>query len=325
MAKVSVIVPNYNHARYLEQRIESILNQTYQDFELIYLDDASTDDSNEVFATFAQDGRIRALFNRSNSGSPFKQWNRGIKHAHGDYIWIAESDDYADPRFLETLVPILDKYGDVGLAYCQSHQVDSQGKCFAAMHWWTDDLDSERWRRNFINSGRDECAKYLVVKNTIPNASAVLIRKSSIEVAGYADESLSLSGDWLTWIKILAKDNVAFSAQILNYFRRHDSSVREKTSRLQYLYEEMQIFLFIKDNFVLSKELVTNKKKQLTDLWLHLFFGGSDRRIGTSNFRIYRAVKRYDPVVEFRLLAHLATHVLRRLKNRLVSLLFDAY
>jgi len=89
MPKVSVIIPNYNHARFLEQRIQSILNQTYQDFEILYLDDASTDDSNEVFAQFKDDRRIRSILNQTNSGSPFKQWNRGIKAATGDYIWIA--------------------------------------------------------------------------------------------------------------------------------------------------------------------------------------------------------------------------------------------
>ena len=89
MPKVSVIIPNYNHAQFLEQRIQSVLDQTYQDFEIIYLDDASTDNSNEVFAKFANNSRIRAIYNQTNSGSPFKQWNKGIRLAQGEYVWIA--------------------------------------------------------------------------------------------------------------------------------------------------------------------------------------------------------------------------------------------
>ena len=96
MPTVSVIVPNYNHARYLRQRIESVLGQTYQDFEVILLDDCSTDESRSVLGEYAKDPRVRIEFNEKNSGSTFKQWNKGVRLARGEYIWIAESDDYAD-------------------------------------------------------------------------------------------------------------------------------------------------------------------------------------------------------------------------------------
>lgn len=108
MPKVSIIVPNYNLASYLEQRIQSILNWTYQDFELIYLDDASTDNSNVVFGKIAHDPRINAIINQTNNGSPFKQWNKGIRQANGEYIWNAESDDFTDLTLLKTHIEILD-------------------------------------------------------------------------------------------------------------------------------------------------------------------------------------------------------------------------
>ena len=103
MPTVSVIVPNYNHARFLPQRIESILRQTYQDFELILLDDCSTDDSRAVLSQYASEPRVRIQFNEVNSGSTFRQWNKGVRLARGKYVWIAESDDYADERLLERL------------------------------------------------------------------------------------------------------------------------------------------------------------------------------------------------------------------------------
>ena len=101
MPKVSVIIPNYNHALFLEQRLESVLNQTYQDFEVIFLDDASTDSSRAVFTKYANHPKIsHIIFNETNSGYPFKQWNKGVNLAMGEYIWIAESDDYAELNFL---------------------------------------------------------------------------------------------------------------------------------------------------------------------------------------------------------------------------------
>jgi len=90
MPNVTVIVPNYNHARFLRQRLDSILTQTYQDFELILLDDCSTDDSRTILKEYAADPRVRLELNEANSGSPFKQWNKGVQLAQGKYVWIAE-------------------------------------------------------------------------------------------------------------------------------------------------------------------------------------------------------------------------------------------
>src|SRR5246127_2931841 len=104
MPTVSVVVPNYNHARFLPERIESILRQSYQDFELILLDDCSSDDSRAILSQYADDPRVRLEFNAVNSGSTFKQWNKGVRLARGKYVWIAESDDYADERLLQRLV-----------------------------------------------------------------------------------------------------------------------------------------------------------------------------------------------------------------------------
>jgi glycosyltransferase involved in cell wall biosynthesis len=90
--------------RFLRRRIESVLCQTYQDFELILLDDCSSDESRSLLSEYAGDPRVRIEFNEVNSGSPFKQWNKGVRLARGQYVWIAESDDYADKRLLERLV-----------------------------------------------------------------------------------------------------------------------------------------------------------------------------------------------------------------------------
>src|SRR5579859_5558884 len=118
MPKVSVVIPNYNHARFLRKRIDSVLQQTFQDFELILLDDCSTDDSRSILSSYAADPRVRLEFNEANSGSPFRQWNKGVRLALGKYIWIAESDDYADTRLLERLVPVLDDDSKIAFVYC---------------------------------------------------------------------------------------------------------------------------------------------------------------------------------------------------------------
>src|ERR1700740_1180691 len=117
MPTVSVVVPNYNHGRFLRQRIDSILGQTFQDFELILVDGCSTDNSRPILSSYAGDPRVRIELNSANSGSPFKQWNKGVRLARGEYVWIAESDDYAEASFLERLIAVLDSDPMVLLAY----------------------------------------------------------------------------------------------------------------------------------------------------------------------------------------------------------------
>ena len=103
--KVSVIIPNYNYAKYLKKRVKVIEKQTYPIYELIVLDDCSTDNSREVIDKLAKKYNIKTIYNEENSGCVFKQWQKGIEAATGDLIWIAEADDQADKKFLEKMVP----------------------------------------------------------------------------------------------------------------------------------------------------------------------------------------------------------------------------
>jgi len=224
--KVSVIVPNYNHASYLRQRLDSIYQQTYSNFEVILLDDASSDGSQEILNSYAKMPNTVLVENNSNSGSVFHQWQKGVSLAQGEYIWIAESDDFAAPTFLESLVQIMDKNPNVGLAYAQSNLVDGQGGILGKATGWTADLDSERWSQPFINHGQDEIGKFLIQKNTIPNASAVLLRKTVLLKCGLVDTSFRLCGDWLQWIKVLSQSDIAFVPECLNFWRQNTSNAR---------------------------------------------------------------------------------------------------
>jgi len=128
LPKVSIVLPNYNYARYLDERIQSLLNQTYQDFELIILDDCSTDNSIEVIQKYLHDPRVKTKFYKENSGLPYKRWNDGADLAQGEYLLFAGADDSCDPTLIEKLVEKLDRNPSVGLGLCQSWITDSSGK-----------------------------------------------------------------------------------------------------------------------------------------------------------------------------------------------------
>jgi glycosyltransferase involved in cell wall biosynthesis len=153
--KVSVIIPNYNHGRFLEKRIRSVLDQSFGDFEAIFLDDASTDDSREVFTKFAGDRRIRAIWNKQNSGGTFRQWNKGFREAKGEYVRVAESDDYADERFLEVMLSRFAQHPSVGLVCCRPMVVDDEDRIvgpFDVNSWWV--RKNNRPLEDYFSKGR---------------------------------------------------------------------------------------------------------------------------------------------------------------------------
>ena len=261
MPKVSVIIPNYNHAQYLPLRIESVLNQTFQDFELILMDDCSTDNSQEIIQKYAQhDKRIRVILNETNSGSTFKQWNKGIREAICTYIWLAESDDYAEASLLEQLVFLLENHSNVGIAYCQSNNVNQSNEVLGTWVNQMDDLtgigvDVFLWKNDFVKKGSYLVANYMIAKNIIPNASAALFRRKLYEQVGYADESFRLNGDWLMWVKMLLISDLAYIAQPLNSFRTHTYNLRTTVRKEGIALEEWSKIIYY-----IGQHVKVNKK-----------------------------------------------------------------
>lgn len=268
---VTVIVPNYNHERFIQRRLQSIRDQTYKDFEVLILDDASTDASVRHIKQFlhnTSDTRFKLLdVNSRNSGSTFSQWNKGVSQASGEIIWIAESDDASDPRFLETLLPAFEK-PNVVLAYCQSLAVTEEDKVMHSLQHTTKYLSRQHWKHPFYRPGPLECGEYLFIRNTIPNASAVVFRKQAFLVAGRAPENMKICGDWMLWAKILFQGELFFSPQPFNYFRHHTQSVR-KTTRPEQLYTETcQVKQFIVAQVPIpSRTVGLAKIEAIRDFW----------------------------------------------------------
>jgi glycosyltransferase involved in cell wall biosynthesis len=225
---VTVIIPNYNHSRFLEARIASVLNQTFQDFEIILMDDKSTDDSLSILRRYESHPKVKKLIvNAENSKSTFKQWNKGVREATGEYIWIAESDDLADQDFLKSLTEKIINDSKIGIVYAQSLGIDENDKVYGDCKEWTADLDPVKWYSDFREAGSKVCTDYLIVKNIIPNASAVLFRKEVFVKAGFAPEDMRLCGDWLMWARMLTISDLYYVCENLNSFRFHSQSTRE--------------------------------------------------------------------------------------------------
>lgn len=292
--RLSVIIPNYNHARFLRQRIDSILQQTFQDFELILLDDCSTDDSRSILSSYAVDQRVRIEFNDANSGSTYKQWNKGVRLARCEYVWIAESDDYADEHLLERLVAVLDADPKIAYAYCKSWQVSAGGDLDGFADNYLADLDPVRWTADYCADGVEECRNYFVQMTPVPNASAVVFRKTLYDKVGGADESFRLLGDWKLWAAMALQGKVAYSAEPLNYFRYHNASVRSKNGGMRTeALECLRVICWILERVTPAESVLKKMRAIQSDHWVPTVMSMHIPR--SLKRTIMRSVREVDP------------------------------
>lgn len=223
---VTIIVPNFNHAQYLPERLESIFSQTYENYEVLLLDDASSDDSPKLLEQYSNHPRVaKLIFNTQNSGSTFRQWNLGMENARGKYVWIAESDDRAHPEFLSKMVAALESDEKYTIAFSQSLRINEEGKVIGDWNDWTADLAPSLFDDDFSMDGTAFVEHLLLHRNVIPNASAALFRRNTCLSHGLADPAVKYCGDWLVWLKLALSGYVHYCAQPLNHFRQHSRSV----------------------------------------------------------------------------------------------------
>ena len=182
--QVSVVVPSYNYARYADARLGTIFAQTLPVREVLVLDDASTDDSPAAYAATAQTwGRaINLVVNRKNSGSVFAQWHKAIELAQGEFLWIAEADDEADPVFLERLAHALQQDPHIAFAFCDSRSIDEAGEpVWPSYREYYASFGPGTLTQDEVFEGADFVRRYLAVKNIILNVSGVLWRRSALQ------------------------------------------------------------------------------------------------------------------------------------------------
>jgi glycosyltransferase involved in cell wall biosynthesis len=264
---VSVIVPNYNCEKYLEKRLNSILNQTFQDFELILLDDASSDRSVSILESYLGYPNVTLLRNEANSGNPFKQWHQGYLKAKGDILWFAEADDFCEPDFLQKLLPNFDN-ASVALAYCDSLKVNEFDEVTGNYDTYLKELDPRHWTSSYHVTGSQEINFGLGIKNSIPNASAVLVRKSCISEDLFEQTfQFKFSGDWFFYTQVIKGMYIAFCPEKLNHHRKHSRTVTSKfnTAATELLIREQdRIHETILESFPIDPEFLNKWEIHIT-------------------------------------------------------------
>ncbi|QDU22957.1 glycosyltransferase family A protein [Urbifossiella limnaea] len=218
--KLSVILPNYNHAPYLPRCIEAILDQSYTDLELIIIDDASTDDSRDVIAEYARhDPRVRFHVNEKNSGV-IATLNRALGMARGEYVFGAASDDYVLPGYFEKAMALFAAHPEAGITVGLVECVDDDGRLrFLSPGPWADE------------------ACYLPPKELAPRMTLcgvpgpVIWRKDEFLAAGGYHADLQWHGDWFPLQVVAFRRGVCFLPERVSVVREVPESYSQSQKR----------------------------------------------------------------------------------------------
>ena len=231
---VSILVASYNNATFIQQSLDSVAAQTYQNIELIIVDDCSKDDSVAVIESWIErnDYKCKFIANPDNKGV-CRVSNIFLENCHGKYIsWLA-SDDIMLPGKIETQVGILENAAsDVGLVYSDAYIIDKHGKKYFSKFI--------QWHRQFIDIPQGDVFETLLNGNFIP-VMTTLIKKECFNKCGYYDENL-IYEDYDMLLRIAKEYKFIFSDYISTEYRMHDNNLHKKLASIPALETNYALF-----------------------------------------------------------------------------------
>ncbi|MCG6205519.1 glycoside hydrolase family 99-like domain-containing protein [Rhodopseudomonas sp. HC1] len=243
---VSVVVPNYNYAHCLPERLCTIFDQNHSVEEIIVLDDCSKDDSISVIVKIAEERQrdLTLVVNEQNSGSVFAQWSKAAEMAKGEFLWIAEADDLSEPNFLSSLLELMRNDADIALGFTDSKAIDGEGQhLYESYKPYYASIEPDALSRTEVFDAGDFVGRFLGVKNTILNVSSVLWRREALLRALDAChedlDGLRMAGDWRIYLECLSAPDakIAYVADPLNVHRRHAASVTHSMNAQKHIEE----------------------------------------------------------------------------------------
>jgi len=205
MPKVSVVIPAYNAERHIRETLDSVLAQTYRDFEVVVVDDGSTDRTREIVGSYG--GPVRCIA-QANAG-PSAARNRGVREARGEFVAFVDSDDLWLREKLAEQVPLFDADGRVGLVYCHVQRITADGQPLPTPQM------PKPTGQVFVD---------FLFRNHCPTSAAV-VRRECFERCGYFPEDMVWAEDWHLWLRIARRYEFAAARRVLARHRVHSSAL----------------------------------------------------------------------------------------------------
>lgn len=225
---VSLVVASYNHAGFLTRRMDSLVEQTYPDIDILVIDDKSPDHSVEVLRRYETHPKVRLVLREQNGG-----WvtvsNQGVDLSLGEFILFANCDDDCDPRIVERLVDALQCHPSAGVAFCRSLMIDEEGRVLGDDFSIREARFKKRCAEDTLLSGK-EASRFLLHSCVIPNLSAALFRRECFSEVGKLSPAYRVCCDWDFFFRVAARYDVAYVTEPLNRFRQHKSTIRNVTT-----------------------------------------------------------------------------------------------
>lgn len=273
--KVSVVIPNYNYEKFLYQRLYSILYQDYKLYEIIILDDCSSDNSKELIDEIVDKLKgyinIKKDYNKTNSGTAFKQWKKGFDLVKGDYVWIAEADDYCEKKMISSLVNTIKKDKEIVLSYVDTSFINSIGvRQLKTIKPEIDIQKSGHWDKDFVSDGIDEIKNYAFLNCTIANVSSCLIKNQDYTEILEECGNYKQAGDWLFYVSVMRQGKISFINKPLNYYRVHGNNVSSTMKKERHIEEILKLHKMYIKAFDLNdkhKKLMKKRIEFLKRVW----------------------------------------------------------
>ena len=232
---VTAVVASYNHAEFLAQRMDTLLAQTYENLQILVIDDCSTDHSLEVLRRYQSHSNVTLIVREVNGGWAAVS-NQGLEMATGEFVIFANCDDACDPQMIQRLVDAMTGNPTAGIAFCRSLLVDEHNTVLGDDFVIREPSFRTRCATDTLLTGY-EMNRFLLHSCVIPNLSAALIRTACFSLVGHLSSSYRVCCDWDLYFRIVAHYDVVYVAKALNKFRQHHTTIRS-TTKERVIYEE---------------------------------------------------------------------------------------
>lgn len=312
---VSVIIPAYNCARFINDTLLSVYKQTYRDWEIIVVDDGSTDDTKDALAPHME--RIRYCFQENRGAAAAR--NAGVRTARGDLIAFLDNDDIWLPEKLEVQVRAMQNWPDCGLVF-------TDGKTFTESGIRSDSVISGRLH-GWINENKVSdpmvakgwFARELFFVNEISSASSVMVRKESLETVGDFDERITITDDYDLWLRIAQRYPVVLIRSCLYMWRWRNDSQSGAISDRQHRWRESSIIVLEKHWPVAPKEIRSTVRAHLAKMYWNCGRTYFDRDRFRDSRKMFFGCLRHNriffPAVLFLLASYLTPSFINKLRN----------
>ncbi|MCD8554000.1 glycosyltransferase [Seleniivibrio sp.] len=217
--KYSIVIPSYNHEKYIKRCIDSVLNQSLGDFELIIIDDGSKDDSDRIISAYT-DKRIKYI--RQENAGAHNAINRGLKIAQGDFFAILNSDDEFDPHRLKKCLEVMEKNPDAGLVSTWINVIDADSKKKGVKKAWENMLPWE-FNKGLTFADKNKYALHAIMSNFVSTTSNMIFRKEVYETIG-GMRNLRFAHDWDFLLRVCSKYRCINVEEALVNYRIHGTN-----------------------------------------------------------------------------------------------------